>query len=179
MEDKLLVLRCKRGSTEALGRIYEKYRNDVLVLAIALLNDTSAAEDVVHDVFLSFVRTMQRFRLTGSLKGYLLTCVANHARNVNKKKRRQNPEPGQVEPVCSGSDCPSRSIISNEQLQQLSDAMVQLPYDQREVIMLHFHGAMTFRTIAKSLEISVNTAKSRYRYGLDKLRLILNNEAIK
>ncbi len=57
--------------------------------------------------------------------------------------------------------------------------MSQLPYDQRETIMLHFQAAMTFRTIAKSLGISVNTVKSRYRYGLDKLRLILDNEAEK
>ena len=55
MEDKLLVLRCKRGSTEALGRIYEKYKTDMLVLAMTLLNDKSAVEDVMHDVFLSFV----------------------------------------------------------------------------------------------------------------------------
>jgi RNA polymerase sigma-70 factor (ECF subfamily) len=57
--------------------------------------------------------------------------------------------------------------------------MAQLPYDQRETIMMHFHAGMTFRTIAKSLGISVNTAKSRYRYGLDKLRLILDNEVKK
>ncbi|MHC4146583.1 MAG: RNA polymerase sigma factor [Planctomycetota bacterium] len=177
MKDKLLVLRCKRGSKDALGRIYEKYKNDLLVLAIALLNDTSAAEDVVHDVFLSFVRTMQSFRLTGSLKGYLLTCVANRARNVNRQRRRRNGEPDRAEPISPGSDEPSRSIMYNEQLRQLSSAMEQLPYDQRETIMLHFQAAMTFRKIADSLSISVNTAKSRYRYGLDKLRLIFNNEA--
>jgi len=179
MEDKLLVLRCKRGSTEALGRIYEKYKNDLLVLAIALLNDVSAAEDVVHDVFLSFVRTIDGFRLTGSLKGYLLTCVANRARNVNKAERRHGVDVNAQEPVTSGSDGPDRSILCNEQLQQLADAMRQLPYDQREVIMLHFQAAMAFRKIAGSLGISVNTVKSRYRYGLDKLRLIFNNEAEK
>lgn len=179
MEDKLLVLRCKRGSKDALGRIYEKYKNDLLVLAIALLNDASAAEDVVHDVFLSFVQTIERFRLTGSLKGYLLTCVVNRARNVNREQRWQNIDPNRAEPVSPGSDEPSRSIMCNEQLRQLSDAMAQLPYDQREVIMLHFQAAMTFKMIASSLDISVNTVKSRYRYGLDKLRLILNNEAKK
>ena len=78
MEDKLLVLRCRRGSREALTRIYEKYKADLLLLAMGLLNDKTAAEDVVHDVFLSFVRHLDEFRLTGSLKGYLLTCVANH-----------------------------------------------------------------------------------------------------
>jgi len=177
MEDKLLVLRCKRGSTEALARIYEKYKTDMLVLAMALLNDKSAAEDVMHDVFLSFVMNIEKFGLTGSLKGYLLTCLANRVRNFNKAKHRQSVELDPVEPVSAGSDEPPRAIMCNEQLRQLGDAMAELPYDQREVIMLHFQAGMTFRTIGKSLGISANTAKSRYRYGLDKLRSILNIEA--
>jgi len=84
VEDKLLVLRCKRGSSQALRRVYEKYRDDVLILAVALLKDTSAAEDVLHDVFVSFVQRLEKFgltELTGSLKTYLATCVANRARN--------------------------------------------------------------------------------------------------
>ncbi|UCE47798.1 MAG: sigma-70 family RNA polymerase sigma factor, partial [Phycisphaerales bacterium] len=127
MEDKLLVLRCKRGSTDALGRIYEKYKSDALILAIALLNDTTAAEDVVHDVFLAFVRAIEKFRLTGSLKGYLLTCVANRAHNVNKAMHRHVLEANPADGVNSTSDEPSRSIVCNEQLRQLGDAMAQLP----------------------------------------------------
>jgi len=176
MEDKLLVLRCKRGSTDALGRIYEKYKTDMLVLAMALLNDKSAAEDVMHDVFLSFVLNIERFGLTGSLKGYLLTCLANRARNLNRAKNRQSIEPEPTEPVSAGSDGPLRTIVCNEQLQQLNSAMAELPYDQREVIMLHFQAGITFRAIGRSLGISANTAKSRYRYGLDNLRSILDGE---
>lgn len=176
MEDKLLVLRCKRGSTEALGRIYEKYKTDMLVLAMALLNDTSAAEDALHDVFLSFVMNIKKFGLTGSLKSYLLTCLANRARNLNKAKHRQSVTSNPAEPVCSDSDVPPRAIMCNEQLQQLSRAMAQLPYEQREAIMLHFQAGITFRTIGRSLGISVNTVKSRYRYGLDKLRQTLDGE---
>jgi RNA polymerase sigma factor (sigma-70 family) len=179
MEDKLLVLRCKHGSRNALARIYEKYKNDLLILAMALLNDKSAAEDVLHDVFLSFVQSLEKFRLTGSLKGYLLTCAANRARNANKAKQHPSIEADPAEPVTLGIDEPSRSIIYNEQLQQLSDAMAHLAYEQREVIMLHFQAGMTFKTIAKSLGISANTIKSRYRYGLDKLRSILDDEVIK
>ena len=177
MEDKLLVISCKRGSKEALGRIYEKYKTDMLVLAMALLNDKSAAEDVMHDVFLSFVQTIEKFRLTGSLKGYLLTCVANRARNLNKAKHQQSVTTNPAEPVSSDSDEPSQSLVCNEQLRQLGDAMAQLPYDQREVIMLHFQAGMTFRIIGKPLDISVNTVKSRYRYGLDKLRSIFDSSA--
>lgn len=175
MEDKLLVLKCKRGSTDALERIYEKYRKDALVLAIALLNDKSAAEDVLHNVFLSFARNIEKFKLTGSLRGYLLTCIANRARNANKAKNTQGAALDATEAV----EDPPETIICNEQLEQLSNAMAQLPYEQRETIMLHFQAGMTFKKIAVSLDISVNTAKSRYRYGLDKLRLILNHEVEK
>jgi len=51
MEDKWLILRFKRGSTDALCRIYEKYEWAMLAVAFGLLNDHSAAEDVVHDAF--------------------------------------------------------------------------------------------------------------------------------
>jgi RNA polymerase sigma-70 factor (ECF subfamily) len=177
MEDKLLVLKCKRGSTEALGRIYEKYKTDMLVLAMALLNDKNAAEDVMHDVFLSFVKNIEKFGLTGSLKGYLLTCLANHARNLNKAKHHQGVDIDPAEHFITGTDEPLQTITCNEQLQQLSNLVAQLPYEQREVIMLHFQAGMTFGTIGRSLGISANTAKSRYRYGIDKLRSVFINEA--
>jgi RNA polymerase sigma-70 factor (ECF subfamily) len=193
MEDKLLVLQCQRGSREALTRIYEKYKADLLLLAMGLLNDKTAAEDVVHDVFLSFVRHLDGFRLTGSLKGYLLTCAANHARNWNKAERVRGrlgvPASAGSTPPKGGTpnrrlgdatqDCveePLETLVCNEQLETLSGALAELPFEQREILMLHLHGQMTFRAIAQARRISTNTAKSRYRYGIDKLRSILNGE---
>jgi len=176
MEDKRLVTRCKQGSKDALGRIYEKYKTDLLVLAMALLNDSGAAEDAVHDAFVSFVRAIDRYRFNGSLKGFLLTCVANRARNMIKAKHRQCVELTPEESVCSGAKGPPQSILCNEHLEALSRALAQLPYEQREIIMLHFQGEMTFTRIADAVGISVNTAKSRYRYGLDKLRSYLDGE---
>ena len=176
MEDKLLVIECKRGSAEALERIYEKYRKDMLILAVALLHNASSAEDVVHDVFTGFVRDIERFQLTGSLKRFLLTCVANRARNANKTKHLQADESNHEEPVGSDNEDPLVAISCNEQLQQLSKVMSELPYDQRETIMLHFQAGMTFKKIAVQQGISVNTVKSRYRYGLEKLKVILEKE---
>ncbi len=176
MEDKLLVLRCKRGSRAALRRVYDKYRDDLLILAIALLKDTSGAEDVLHDVFVSFVQRLEKFKLTGSLKAYLATCVANRARNWNKAKQSQTVELDSAEPLSSDSDGPPEAIVCNEELKRLSQAMAQIGLEQREVITLHVHGGLRFRMIADLQEVSVNTVKSRYRYGLDKLRVILNSE---
>lgn len=186
MEDKLLVFRSKRGSREALTRIYEKYKADLLLLAMGLLNDKTAAEDVVHDVFLSFVRGLDRFRLTGSLKGFLLTCTANHARNWNKAQRvRMRPvgDDGGHGPPYMGdrsvAEEPLDTLVCNEQLGLLSGALAELPFEQREVILLYQHGQMTFQAIAKAMQVSTNTAKSRYRYGMDKLRVTLNREVMK
>ena len=174
IEDKILVSRCKRGSSDALRRLYQKYKDDLLVAAMAILNDTSAAEDVVHDVFAAFVQGLDKFRLTGSLKGYLATCVANRARNVNRVKKAVPLGDEQCDPIAPEADGPDEVLVCNEQSQRLNAAMAQLPDEQREVIMLHVRGGMKFRQIAVSLGISANTAKSRYRYGIDKLRQILN-----
>ena len=90
LEDRLLLWRFKRGSREAFRLIYQKYADDLLTLAANLLNDKADAEDVVQDVFMSFVRSVQKFHLRGSLKGYLITCVANRSRDyLRKAKRRQ------------------------------------------------------------------------------------------
>ena len=176
MEDRLLILRCKRGCGKSVTRIYEKYRRDMLFLAVALLNDSALAEDVVHDVIVGFVEGIPRFRLTGHLKGYLLTCVANRARNLNKAKHAQGLGASHSESIEQhGPDTLDR-LVCNEQLKRLAAAMAQLPADQRETIMLHLYGGMTLRALAKAQGQSSNTVKSRYRYGLGKLRQLLNGE---
>jgi len=80
LDDKLLIWQFNRGRVEALHQIYEKYKHDLVTLAASLLTDLALAEDVVHDVFIGFIQSSGRFQLTGSLKGYLSTCVANAAK---------------------------------------------------------------------------------------------------
>ena len=89
IEDKLLIYRCKRGNQSAFQRIYEKYVGELRALAASLLDDRSAAEDVVHDVFISMLQIVDRFELRSSLAGYLKTSVANKARDHQRKKRPQ------------------------------------------------------------------------------------------
>ena len=88
VEDRLLIWRLKRGRQDALCRIYEKYRDDLLRIAAGLLGEKSDAEDVVHEVFLTFIKNISGFTLTGSLKGYLATCTVNRVRNIHRRKDR-------------------------------------------------------------------------------------------
>jgi RNA polymerase sigma-70 factor (ECF subfamily) len=178
MVNRLLVTGCKQESADALRRIYEKYRDSLLILAIALSHDVNLAEDAVHDVFVAFAQNFANFKLTGSLKAYLAKCVANRIRDLIRTKQRQI-KALRSEQVCSASSDlsePGQLIVCNEELRLLSSALAKLPHEQREAIVLHIHGQMRFTVIAKSLNISVNTVKGRYRYGIRKLRSILNSE---
>jgi len=180
LEEKLLLWRFKRGNREAFRLIYEKYADTLLTLAANLLNDKEDAEDVVQDVFISFVQSVQKFHLRGSLKGYLTTCVVNRSRDYLRKAKRQQTlmtkQTEQAETVVTSS---VQLVISSEQLQKLSCAIAELPYEQREAIILRLHGGMRFKQIAGLQNISIKTAQSRYRYGLDKLRSVLNGEVRK
>ncbi len=178
LEDRLLVWKFKRGGKDAFCRIYEKYRDDLLRLSISLLSESDAAEDVVHDVFASFIRNAGQFRLTGSLKSYLATCVANRARNANRAYRRRHGSGPDEEPLAaSNSSRPDRWIICSDELRRLNDALAKLPYDQRETVILRAQLGMKFGQIAKSQNVPIKTAQSRYRLALDKLRSQLNSEA--
>ena len=180
LEDSLLVWKFKHGSKDAFCRIYEKYRDDLLRLAISLSKEADVAEDIVHDVFTSFIRNAKQFQLTGSLKGYLATCVANRARNVNRAyRRRHSSGSNQARPAAVDSNRPDQWIICSDELRQLSNALVQLPYNQREIVILRAQGGKKFRQIAKSLDVPIKTVQKRYRTGLNKLRVLLNSEVTK
>ncbi len=178
LQDKLLIWKFNRGNREALRSIYEKYKGNLLRLASALLSDTAAAEDIVHDCFVSFAQSSQRLRVNGNLKSYLAASVANRARNWNRAKQcRANTSLNEARAIVSSLKRPEQWIIYNEQLGQLNNALAQLSYEQREVIILHLQGEMKFRAIAELQGVSINTVQSRYRYGLDKLRSLLDSEA--
>jgi RNA polymerase sigma factor (sigma-70 family) len=177
IEDLVLTWKFNRGEKTALEAIYEKYKNDLVTLATALLYDNSVSEDVVHDVFVSFVRSCGNLRLTGSLKGYLTSCVVNNVRNRNKAGQRcKGIELDEMAQIVSGSNTPDTSLIFGEKLHKLARALYQLPYEQREVLFLHLYSGMKFRAIAELHRESISAIQGRYRHALEKLRSLLNSE---
>jgi RNA polymerase sigma-70 factor (ECF subfamily) len=78
--------------------------------------------------------------------------------------------------MTSDSQQPERIAVQTEQAMLIEQAMAQLPYDQQEAVILHLQVGMTFREIAESQGVSVNTVQSRYRYGLEKLRSLLDGK---
>jgi RNA polymerase sigma-70 factor (ECF subfamily) len=180
LEDRYLVWRLKRGSAHALCRIYNRYESDLLTLATNLLGRTGYAEDVLQDVFVKFLESIDTFELTGSLKGYLAKCVANRARDYLRRDRGHAAEAiadfGSRMADCEVAPSPVETVIVEEQRQRLVAALAQLPYEQREAVLLHLQGGLKFREIANVQGVAAKTAESRYRYGIEKLRSLLNGQ---
>jgi RNA polymerase sigma-70 factor (ECF subfamily) len=179
IEDEVLKWRFRQGSKEAFCRIYEKYLDYLLTLAIGLSNDFNTAEDIVHDVFVRFASSRQNFRQQGNLKSYLTTCVINEARDQIRRDGHHQDKLGQAAETISEGDWPEKTIISDELSQRLNKAVSELPYEQRETVVLHLKAGLRFREIAQLQGESINTVQGRYRYGLDKLRSMLNDEVQK
>ena len=179
LEDIRLVMRAKRGDGRALRRIYEKYGDGLLTMAAALLGDTGTAEDILHDVFLSFAQDVSGFELTGSLRGYLAKCVANCARDRLRAAKREREVLGAVEPTGSDLGRPDEKFVADEESRRLSNALNGLPLEQREAILLHLLGEMRFGEIGRLQGVSISTVYGRYKYGLEKLRSILNGQVEK
>ncbi len=143
-------------------------------VAGALLHDPTAVEDVVHDVFVAFASQAGRFELRGSLKGYLAICVANRARNVGrqdkpvcpKRLREVGPQPDVVGDLRRMRNCMRRSGRPWPNWRRSSVRRSSCTCSS----------SLRFREIARQTGESVNTVKSRYRYGIAKLRSQLNGQ---
>ena len=176
LEDQHLLKQLRAGAPDALERIYEKYLDDLLAVAISLLSDVHTAEDCLHDVFVRLVSDARGIKIHSNLKGYLICCIANRAKDYLRQRARktdclrvESGNPGIV-------DNPVIRLIEDEEATTLFKAITQLPYEQREIFILHVQGGMKFPRIADFLKISVNTARSRYRYAVEKLQAILQKE---
>ena len=176
-EDQRLLSGLRSGDKDALRRIYEKYIDDLLRVAASLLSDIQAAEDCLHDVFVDFAGNIDGSMIRSNLKSYLISCVANRARDQLRNRARQAK--WQPEQLCSApiSASPAKQLIAAEESARVFEALAELPYEQREVFVLRVQGQMRFREIAGLLGLSINSVQSRYRYAIEKLRAILKEES--
>lgn len=177
LKDTVLIWKFNRGSDDALREIYEKYRSTMLSVATALCNDVHAAEDIVQDCFIAFAKTGRRLKTQGSLRAYFTTSVVNRVRDRYRAGKRQPLNLDQARMYPSQGGGPVDSAICNEQLRRLAGALAAISPEQREAVVLHTRGQMTYKEIADVQNVSIPTVQRRYHSGLDRLRVLLDSEA--
>ncbi|MFH0938371.1 MAG: sigma-70 family RNA polymerase sigma factor, partial [Planctomycetota bacterium] len=174
LSDDTLIRDLVAGREDAFAALYDRFASKLFKAAWSVLGTREDAEDAVQDVFVGLVQTRKTLGNVRNLNAYLFTALyrATMKRATRKKNERklvtemaQLPRPTTSSPPIS------------EESERLQCALQSLPIEQREVVMLKVDGGLTFEEIAASLNLSVSTAASRYRYALSKLRSALTGRA--
>jgi RNA polymerase sigma-70 factor (ECF subfamily) len=141
--------------------VYLELGPALLAYARSLMTDAAAAEDAVHQVFLKMIAS--RAGLPNEPRPYLFRAVRNTCLNRRRTLAREHKGQRTVSIFTAGDGLA-------ELVPDLERALSALPEEQREVVVMRVWGEMTLQAVADVLDIPLNTAASRYRYALDKLR---------
>jgi RNA polymerase sigma-70 factor, ECF subfamily len=142
--------------------LYRQHGAALLLFATAIAGERSRAQDLVHQVFLKLIENGNLSRAKDK-KAYLFACVRNAVLNERKLEERQAP----LDTDAAWFSPPDRDHAGEQNLRR---ALGTLPDDQKQVVVLHVWGELTFSQIGDLLGVSSNTTASRYRYALGKLR---------
>ncbi|HOP61463.1 MAG TPA: sigma-70 family RNA polymerase sigma factor [Candidatus Saccharicenans sp.] len=157
-----------------LDELYDRYGEKLYHYLTVKLASAEDAEDILQEVFLRLARYSIRWKFIKNEEPYVFRVARNEANRFLKRKHQNqiNPEnaPALARVINDSlvTDCPDPS-----DKESLSLALARLPEEQREVIVLRFFEELTLKEIAAVCGLSLNTVASRYRYGLSKLKSLL------
>jgi RNA polymerase sigma-70 factor (ECF subfamily) len=188
-EDAVLVENIAGGDARALERVYDRYSRGVYSLAVRLLSDTTAAEEVVQETFLKLWRQPGAYQPSrGRLLPWLLGVAHHHA--VDLLRRRQLEQRHRASPgvsagngdamsdvldslgLTSGDDDPQLRAGAFDQRMAIGRALASLPVEQRMPLELAYYRGMTQFEVSTLLGVPLGTIKTRMRLGLQQLRKV-------
>ena len=179
IEDYILIRRIQNGDTEAFETLVRKYYQNIYNFCVRRCNgDTTLAADLTQDTFLKLITHIQQYRLTGKFINFLLTIAVNTCNNHFKKKSPDLVDMDTLSTVESNVNI-AEEILRQEDTQIIQQALDQLPDIQKEVVILRFYHDRKLKEIAAITGVSLPTAKSRLKQGLDKLKRYLDQEDFK
>lgn len=170
MTDKELIRKVHSGNKDALTIIINKYYDEIYRFCFYLTGHETDSYDIVQEVFLKFIRYVDSYRYK-NLKGYLLIIARNLCYDFF---RHQKDTVYMEEAAESGEEDAQITVVEDSMV--LEQALLQIPAQQREVIILHSYEEFKFKEIAGMLGCNISTVKSRYHLGIKKLREILEEE---
>ena len=160
------------GDPDAFAALYDRLALRLLGAARTMTGSTAEAEDVVQDLFVELARGRARLAAVADLEAYVFTMLRNA---VRRRGRRAALDRRAVLAIAEGREASGAFAEPAAELPDdaLAAAVAALPDAQREVVALKIDAGLTFAEIAAVTGTSLNTAASRYRYALEKLRTAL------
>jgi RNA polymerase sigma-70 factor (ECF subfamily) len=181
--DWALVQQCASGDEDACTRLVTDHQRMVYQLGLHLLGDPQEAADLSQEVFLRIFRTLAQFRGQSTLRTWIYRIVVNQASNRQRwwRRRRRAQQVALDDHTAAHGELPeSRTYAMPDQVLQQREiagrvwqALDQLPFDQRAVIVLREIDGLSYEEIATSLGVAVGTVKSRLARARGTLRAAL------
>jgi RNA polymerase sigma-70 factor (ECF subfamily) len=179
--DSSLSARLAAGDDRALAEVVDRMGPAVHAVALTVLGDPAAAQDVVQEVFVDLWCHPQRFdaRL-GGLRTYLLMCARHRAADLARSERRRAGREERSERLVPPQREPSPGdlLVDAETASAVRRAVRTLPPEQREAVELAYFDGLSYRDVARTLGIPEGTAKSRLRLALTKLESLLDRQLL-
>ncbi len=165
-----LYSRKRNGRSLNLDELYERHGESLYRYLLFKLGSAEDAEDVLQEAFCRFARYDLRWRLVRSPQAFVFRIVRNEANRLLRRKlgRRE----GERMIATGGIGAFAAAFVAPEEatLALLLDRAGELPGEQKEAVFLKIFDGLTFKEIGSVCGVSANTAASRYRYGIEKLR---------
>jgi RNA polymerase sigma-70 factor, ECF subfamily len=153
-----------------LERLYDEHAQPLYAFLLNLTRDETDTRDLLQDIFVKLARDPNLLDGVRDERAFLIRLAHNAAIDLIRRRGTRDKTGEQfaaenISPFAPASDPDEQTFRAT-----LAVALADLPEDQRAVVHLKLWDGLTFEQIAEALDIPLNTAASRYRYGLDKLR---------
>lgn len=170
-EDSALMLRYKDGDTAAFERLYRRHNDALYRYLLRLCKHRDTAEDIFQDVWGKIIKSRASYRPTAKFTTFMYrvahNCFIDHLR---RNKRHSNTTDLEPELHAGDTELPETTTERSLAKERLALALGQLPEEQRDVFLLHEEAGLSLDDIASVTGCNRETAKSRLRYAVNKLR---------
>jgi RNA polymerase sigma-70 factor (ECF subfamily) len=178
--DEALMLQYRDGDADAFEVLYARHKGALFRYCLRHCRERSTAEETFQDVWLRVIGARQRYEPRAKFTTWLYRIAHNRvidhyrADNPGRIQSLDDDESGMV-PVADRKDEPDRRVTSGEQATRLRTLLAGLPAEQRDVFLLHEEAGLGLDAIAEVSGVGRETAKSRLRYALSKLRAAMKD----
>ena len=160
---------------DEIERVIDEYQEGLFRFAFFRTGALEDSQDIVQNIFLKMYDEGRHIGVIENVKSYLYRSISNSCSNYLRKKQSIKNVPLSYAESQLEDDSNDDLIKEYERIKKMIE---DLPYEQTEVIHLRTIDGLAFTEIAEILEIPVTTAKSRFRYGIDKLKSKINKQEI-
>jgi RNA polymerase sigma-70 factor, ECF subfamily len=168
-DDLALVARCTAGDTDAFEALVERYHRVLFTVAVRMLGDTDDARDAAQNAFIKAYQKLETFDRSRRFFSWIYRILVNECLNARRDRSRHEPIAADV----AAADTPADLFETAQRRDRVQSAILALPMEYREVIVLRHFTGLSYEEIGQTLQVPAKTVKSRLYTARERLAAML------